>query len=171
MEFPGNSELAEKGEMDPSKPGAGFAGPGGEGHSHVIRTWRGRWEPSLAEIGESFQAGEERSFTLQFFDGESRVIEVERFTEHRLGGSVLRGAVAGLPGSLVSLASVNGSQAGSVHIPSEGLVYEIRPGPDGTTFLSEVDAAAMGECLTCLEPDTFTPPPESFPQPVAPPTR
>ncbi|MCC5805741.1 MAG: hypothetical protein JJU00_05365 [Opitutales bacterium] len=174
MELAGNSEPAEMGETDPSKPGAGFAGPGGkarEGHSHVIRTWRGHWEPSLAEMGERFQAGEERSFALPFFDGESHFIEVERFTEHRLGGSVLRGEVAGFPGSLVSLASVNGNQAGSIHIPSEGLVYEIRPGPDGTTILSEVDAAAMGECLTCLEPDTFTPPPESFPQPVAPPIR
>ena len=171
VDFHGKSGLAKTGEREPSTPGADFAGPEGEGHSHVIRTWRWRWDPSLAEIGERFQSGEERSFTLPFFDGESHAIEVEHFTEHRLGGLVLRGVVAGFPDSLVSLASVNGSQAGSVHIPSEGLVYEIRPGPDGTTLLSEVDAAAMGECLTCLEPDAFTPPPEPRPQLIAPPTQ
>ena len=170
--LPGNSEPAVQGETEPSKPGPGLAGPGEqeqELHSHVIRSRRGRWEPSLDERGKRFQAGEERSFPLEFFEGESHVIEVGHFTEHRLGGSVLRGEVAGFPGSLVSLASVNGHQAGSIHIPSKGLVYEIRPGPDGTTLFSEIDAAALGECLTCLEPDRFTPPPGPFPQPVAPP--
>lgn len=172
--YPADGEQTEKGEANPNDLGPEFAEADEEErieHSHVIRSRSERWEPSLAEMGERFQAGEERAFTLEFFDGESHVIEVKRFTEHRLGGSVLRGEVAGFPGSLVSLATVNGSQAGSIHLPSQGLVYEIRPGPEGTTIFSEIDAAALGECLTCLEPDTFTPPPESFPQPVTPPIR
>ncbi|MCH8527595.1 MAG: hypothetical protein LAT79_10655 [Kiritimatiellae bacterium] len=183
-ESPGNSEpteadeteaeatdLSTPGSSSPERAVAGLDGREDREHSHVIRSRRGHWEPSLAEVGERFQSGEEQSFTLQFFDGASHVIEVARFTEHRLGGSVLRGEVAGFPGSLVSLASVNGSLAGSIHIPGEGLVYEIRPGPEGTTVFSEIDADALGECLTCLEPDTFAPPPRAFPQPVAPPIR
>lgn len=133
----------------------------GASHDHVVRQWTGGFDHDIETLGHAFLQNGMNQFSVPTFDGQSVRVRITRFEEG--SGAVLRGEVAGEPGSLVALASVDGVQAGSIHIPSRGLVYEIRPGPAGQVIFSEVDVAALGECGVCLPSRQMQPVPAPTP--------
>ena len=139
-------------------------------HSHIIRSREGFAAAPITRLGEDFQQGRLDSFTLPLFEQDDPgeiVIQIQNYQENpRFGGGVLRGTVPGYPGSLVSLSQVGDAEAGSIHLPSLGKIYEIRPGPDGTTLFSAIDARELGECLLCLEAADSSPPKHPQPQPI-----
>lgn len=134
----------------PASP-ASDPGTEADAHAHILRSWRGTLSPTIEAIGAAYERGEIDRFHLPAFDGETLAIRIQRFERSRLGGGVLRGTVEGDPASLVSIAQVGSAEAGSLHLPKTGRVYEIRPGADGATIFSEIDVAALGVCQTCLE--------------------
>ncbi|MCH8473612.1 MAG: hypothetical protein LAT55_00105 [Opitutales bacterium] len=140
-----------------------------EVHSHIIRSREGFAEVSVAHLGNRFQEGQTSSFAVPLFPGDDPneiTVEIQRYQETRFGGGVLRGTVPGYPGSLVSVSQVGEAEAGAIHLPTLGKVYEIRPGPNGTTLFSAIDARELGECLLCLEANDVPPPEPPRPQPL-----
>jgi len=150
-----------------SQPAPEVIAPEAEEHDHVVRQWQDRMEPGMNVLGAAYlERGEDR-FSLPTFNGEEVVVRITRFEEKSSrAGAVLRGEVVGEPGSLVSLAKVGSAEAGSISIPSQGVVYELRPAPgeSGEIVFSEVDTLALGECGVCIESSGSKP----IPVPIAP---
>jgi hypothetical protein len=143
------------------------------GHSHVIQSREGFAELPIHRLGQDFIEGRRDSFRLPLFeddDPDEVVVQIQHYQENpRFGGGVLRGTVPGYEGSLVSVAQVGDSIAGSIHIPTLNKIYEVRPGPGGTTLFSAIDARELGECLLCQDADNARPapaPPQAIPVPL-----
>lgn len=137
-------------------------------HTHVIRARRGVELPDFFEIVRRANAGElPVDFVIETFEKEKLRLRVVGATS-QVGGraAALRGEIPGHPGSLVALTQVGAAVSGSIQIPTEGVVLEVRSA-DGVVTLEEIDTEALGECATCmsghveLEPVAPEPPPES----------
>lgn len=145
-------EAARAMKPSASESAAVHLGPHGadpEAKSHLRRSREFSLDQSLAAIATAYRTAGIDHFTLPGFDGNALRVAIRRVTDHSLGGTVLRGQVAGEPSSEVILAEKDGAISGAVRWPSKNLVYEIRPLADGAMTLGEVDLHALGECGLC----------------------
>lgn len=120
--------------------------------SHIIRQWQGLLSPGVEDWVAAYTEHGEDRISLPTFDGDRVAIRILRVNRTpAVGGATLRGTVEGEEGSLVSLSAVGDTTAGSIHIPSLGLVYEVRPAADGAIYFSEINTAELGECQHCRD--------------------
>lgn len=121
-------------------------------HRVALRSRTGPLEPSVAEIASQFSENEVPPIEIPTFDDASVHISIRnanRIDDGRV--SIITGSVVNEPGSLVSIAQSGSSTSGSILIPSQNLVYEIRPNPGGGMIFSEIDVHALGECQLCID--------------------
>lgn len=120
----------------------------------ILREEARRLSPSLAELGESYQAEGFEELEFPLFDGQVVVLNNLRFQKQGHQAGVFMASVAGDPdGGHVVLSYVREATAGMIHIPASGEYYEIRPTREsGHSILAKLDPSLMPECGTCVHP-------------------
>jgi len=113
---------------------------------HLIRSREVSPGPSIRGIVAAYRETGRDQFTLPLFDGDSVTMTIVGAQEHKIGGSVVSGHVAGLPSSQVILAEKDGAISGSIRWPDQNRVYEVRPLAGGGIQIGEVDLDALGSC-------------------------
>lgn len=124
----------------------------GDEHSHKIREWRGRIEPSLSALQELLASeGEDGVLAISLPDASQ--IQVTRMRYEGFGAKqgVFTGKILGDTFGEVVLSYVNQAVAGSIHDYRNDAVWEIRNAGEGRQYIAQVDVNALGECGVCKE--------------------
>ena len=122
----------------------------GEQHSHKIREWKGRIEPSLSDLKDKLKSeGEEGVVAITLPDATQ--IQMTRMRYQSFGGNqgVITGKIIGDTFGEVILSYVNQAVAGSIHDYRNDAVWEIRNAGEGSQYIAQVDVNALGECGVC----------------------
>lgn len=122
----------------------------GEQHSHKIREWKGRIEPSLSDLKDKLESEGEGGVVAITLPDATR-IQVTRMRYESFGGNqgVITGKILGDTFGEVVLSYVNQAVAGSIHDYQNDAVWEIRNAGDGQQYIAQVDVSALGECGVC----------------------
>jgi len=119
-------------------------------HTHIIRSQVVQLEPSLKVIGAAYQRGEISQFDYPLFGVDRVTIDIRDYRSIKDNSGVLTGRVAGQDLSHVSIAYVEGAEAGTIQMPESNEFYEIRNGPEpGSIILTEIDVSALKGCSLC----------------------
>jgi hypothetical protein len=122
----------------------------GEQHSHKIREWKGRIQPSLTDLKDKLESeGEDGVVAITLPDATQ--VQVTRMRFESFGGNqgVITGKILGDTFGEVVLSYVNQAVAGSIHDHQNDAVWEIRNAGDGQQYIAQVDVSALGECGVC----------------------
>lgn len=117
-----------------------WASPPGVALQEIALTWLASSSPELP------------SFEL--------ALETERVVRVLIGAlqtngqneGTFSGHIPALPGSTVVVSYVGRAEAGVVHLPSEGIAYDLRLGDDGLRRVRRMDLREAPECAHCLTP-------------------
>lgn len=124
----------------------------GEQHSHKIREWKGRMEPSLASLKQLLESeGEEGVLAISLPDSSQVQVTRMRYESYGANQGVYTGKILGDSFGEVVLSYVNQAVAGSIHDYRNDAVWEIRNAGDGRQYIAQVDVSALGECGVCKE--------------------
>ena len=122
----------------------------GEVHSHKIREWRGRLEPSLTDIKDLLESeGEDGVLAISLPDATQVNVTRMRYQSFGSNQGVLSGKILGDPFGEVVLSYVNQAVAGSIRDYRNDQVWEIRNAGEGRQYIAQVDVEALGVCGLC----------------------
>ncbi len=121
----------------------------------VMREQRFRLNPGLSDVARAYANGEGNRFVMPLFDDLEYEIEIKEFTPTGPFSGAIVGAVAGKPGSFVVMAYYDTAEAGSIQIPEEDLIFQIRATKEGDVIVSQIDPTKLKGCGGALHgPDT-----------------
>jgi len=124
----------------------------GEQHSHKIREWKGRIQPSLTDLKDKLESeGEDGVVAITLPDATQIQVTRMRFESYGRNQGVITGKILGDAFGEVVLSYVNQAVAGSIHDYRNDAVWEIRNAGDGRQYIAQVDVSALGECGVCKE--------------------
>ncbi len=119
-------------------------------HSHKFREWKGRLEPNLNQLRETFsKVGPEGVLAIALPDATEVSVTRLRFESYGSFGGVLTGKILGDRFGEVVLSYVNEAVAGSIQDYRNESVWEIRNAGNGEQFVAQVNA--LGVCGVCKE--------------------
>ncbi len=122
----------------------------GDVHSHKIREWRGRIEPSLSTIKDLLEMeGEEGVLAISLPDSSQVKVTRMRFESFGPNQGVISGKILRDTFGEVVLSYVNQAVAGSIRDYRNDQVWEIRNAGGGRQFIAQVDVDALGVCGVC----------------------
>jgi hypothetical protein len=88
---------------------------------------------------------------LPHFDDGEMTLRIDTVRPHNDRAAALTGTIEGADLSFFSLSFVGEAQAGSIHLPDRGQVFELSTDATGQTVLKEIDVTALGDCALCQE--------------------
>lgn len=122
----------------------------GDQHSHKIREWKGRMQPTLSELKRKLESeGEEGVLVFSLPDATQIQVTRIRFESFGANQGVFTGKILGDTFGEVVLSYVNQAVAGSIHDYRNDAVWEIRNAGDGSQYIAQIDVSALGECGVC----------------------
>ena len=121
-------------------------------HSHKIREWKGRIQPTLPELKAKLaREGEDGVIAFSLPDATQIKATRLRYESYGSNQGVFTGKILGDRFGEIVLSYVNQAVAGSIHDYRNDNVWEIRNAGSGQQYIAQVDVNALGECGVCKE--------------------
>jgi hypothetical protein len=104
--------------------------------------YRNEW---VGDFLPQFENGTRTEIRVPGFDGTEFVVDIKAYRRFNDAGGGAHGTIRGYPGSEVNIGFAEGRESMEINIPSEGLLYHVRPRENNEVVINEIDPKRYGE--------------------------